>query len=204
VVLAVISVGLLHWGLPLQLRFGPDWLLIVLLVALVVPAQLTLREGNIKANAVLGYSIAIVLTLYLSISVGLLVRALVLHTGLAPWRILLSAAMLWVCNVLIFSIWYWRIDAGGPAKRAQQDHHSHGAFLFPEMQVDDVILKRMGRYPWKPQYLDYLFLAFNTSSALSPADTLPVDRAAKGLMMIQATISLSLIGMVAARAVNVL
>jgi len=204
VVLAVVSVGLLHWGLPLQLRWGPDWLLAIILGPLVLAGVVTHRQRLQAANNTVGYTIVTILTCYLVVSVGLLVHSLVFHEGLAPWRVLLSAAMLWVSNVLIFSIWYWRVDGGGPYVRALQDHHTHGAFLFPEMQVEPDVLRKMGRFPWRPLYMDYLFLAFNTSTALSPADTLPVDRVAKGLMMVQALISLSLIGMVAARAVNVL
>jgi uncharacterized membrane protein len=103
---------------------------------------------------------------------------------------------LWITNILVFATWYWRLDAGGPHGRDQRPGHTEGAFLFPQMTMKDPT--------WSPNFMDYLFLAFNTSTALSPTDTLVLSRWAKFLMMVQASISLMVIVLLAARAVNIL
>jgi hypothetical protein len=121
-----------------------------------------------------------------------------------PARLLLSAAALWLSNLLIFASWYWRLDAGGPNARDLRESHTDGAFLFPQMTLTPELREEMGEGHWRPGFVDYLFLAFNTSTAFSPTDVPVLSRWAKGLMMIQATISLATIALLAARAVNIL
>jgi len=110
--------------------------------------------------------------------------------------------MLWISNVLVFALWYWRLDAGGPNYRDRREKHTSGAFLFPQITIEPDGLIVEGN--WSPNFVDYLFLAFNTSTALSPADTQALSRWAKLLMMMQSLISLTVIVMLAARAVNIL
>ena len=107
-------------------------------------------------------------------------------------------------NILVFACWYWRLDAGGPTQRDLQRSHTDGAFLFPQMTSDPDLRKEMGEDQWRPGFVDYLFLAFNTSTAFSPTDVPVLSRWAKTLMMIQASISLATIALLAARAVNIL
>jgi uncharacterized membrane protein len=114
-------------------------------------------------------------------------------------NLLRDAAIIWVANVVTFALWYWTIDAGGPARR-HPGRHASTDFAFPQQQLDDDGIVE----GWSPGFLDYLFLAFNTSTALSPTDTLVFSRHAKVLMMLQATISLVVIAVIAARAVNIL
>jgi hypothetical protein len=96
------------------------------------------------------------------------------------------------------------LDAGGPSQRDLRRSHTDGAFLFPQMTLDPELRKEMGEDRWRPGFVDYLFLAFNTSTAFSPTDVPVLSRWAKTLMMIQASISLATIALLAARAVNVL
>ena len=134
---------------------------------------------------------------------GLLISRLPAHKD-PPGQLLRSAAALWVCNLLVFACWYWRLDAGGPHQRALHRSHTDGAFLFPQMVLDPDLRREMGEDAWRPGFIDYLFLAFNTSTAFSPTDVPVLSRWAKVLMMLQASISLATIAILAARAVNVL
>jgi uncharacterized membrane protein len=118
--------------------------------------------------------------------------------------LLRSAAALWVANILVFASWYWRLDAGGPRARELRGVHSDGAFLFPQMTLSPQAKLDMGEQDWSPGFVDYLFLAFNTSTAFSPTDCPVLTRWAKLLMMVQSLISLATVVLLAARAVNIL
>jgi hypothetical protein len=96
------------------------------------------------------------------------------------------------------------LDAGGPHQRDLRRSHTDGAFLFPQMLLDPELRIEMGEDQWSPGFVDYLFLAFNTSTAFSPTDVPVLSRWAKGLMMVQSMISLATIALLAARAVNIL
>ncbi len=109
---------------------------------------------------------------------------------------------IWLSNVLVFASWYWRFDAGGPHVREARDAHTSGAFLFPQMTIPEG--SQLADPTWKPEFLDYLFLAFNTSTAFSPTDVPVLGRWAKALMMVQGSISLASIAILAARAINIL
>jgi hypothetical protein len=196
--IAMLSTGLVYGALPSYLSAGPRWLLLAVIAVVVSSTVVSHRIQHHTADRVLGFIASGVLTLALIWSLALLVAAIPKHEIDA--KILLrSAAALWVTNVLVFALWYWRLDAGGPHERAQRERHREGAFLFPQMNL------AMGTQPdWSPHFVDYLFLAFNTSTALSPADTPALSRWAKVLMMLQATISLAVIALLAARAVNIL
>jgi uncharacterized membrane protein len=146
----------------------------------------------------LGHLVSALITIWLIWSLSLLVRALIAHKEPAP-LMLRSAAALWFTNVIVFASWYWRLDAGGPHERERRVGHTGGAFLFPQWTLDDPVSQA-----WSPMFVDYLFLAFSMSMALSPADTAVLARWAKVLVMIQAMISLTVVVVVAARAVNVL
>jgi hypothetical protein len=122
----------------------------------------------------------------------------------SPKALLLSAASIWVANILVFALWYWRLDAGGPHGRETREGHAAGAFLFPQMTMLPEAKRLSGQQTWSPNFLDYLFLAFNTSTAFSPTDTPALARWGKGLMMIQSLISLIVLVLLAARAVNIL
>ena len=201
---ALVGVGALYAALPYSLVIaGPRWLLAALVLLLVIPAEVAHRRGNHSLNQLIGYILNSLVTLAMILSLAQLIEALADHE-VTPRELLRSAAALWVTNILIFASWYWRLDGGGPHERARTPGHVDGAFLFPQMQMDPEAKIVAGEHAWEPNFVDYLFLAFNTSTALSPTDSPVLSRWAKGLMMIQALISLLVMVLLAARAVNIL
>jgi hypothetical protein len=205
-VLAVLASAGLHLMLPQRMRFGPSWLVAGVVVALVAVAWTSRRAGLHELNDGVGYGIVGLLTAGLAYGLGTLVLGLVRHTEPAP-ELLRSATALWVTNVLVFATLYWRIDAGGPNVRDRLEAHTHGAFLFPQMTFTTsgaATATIAEEERWRPGYVDYLFLAFNTSTAFSPTDVPVVSRWAKLAMMTQSTISLMTIVLLAGRAVNIL
>jgi len=196
---ALIAVVGLYTALPRFLDVGPQWLLLAVVGLLAVSLVFSHRAGMHSLNQALGVAVNITVTVVLVISLVLLVTALPSRKE-PPLLLMRSAALLWISNVLVFALWYWRLDAGGPNHRDRRGQHTGGAFLFPQMT-----LQSRGEHPsWSPNFIDYLFLAFNTSTALSPADTQALSRWAKVLMMIQSSISLTVIVLLLARAVNIL
>jgi hypothetical protein len=202
-VIALLSIGGLHYALPSALTPGPDWLVLALVVVLVTPAMISTRTGAWRLAQTFGFAASGVVTLALIASLTLLVTRLPSHKD-SPRELLMAAGGLWVCNLLVFACWYWRLDAGGPNQRDLRGCHTDGAFLFPQMALDAELRQEMGEDRWSPGFVDYLFLAFNTSTAFSPTDVPVLSRWAKGLMMVQSMISLGTLAIVAARAVNVL
>ena len=151
-----------------------------------------------------------VITLAMIGSLGFLIDGIPKHRE-APQALLRAAVALWITNVLVFALWYWKLDAGGPLGRDGSRGRLDSAFLFPQMLVcDDSKNQDNKKDPlrvdprWSPHFVDYLFLAFNTSTAFSPTDTAVLSRWAKLGMMLQALISLAIIALIAARAVNIL
>jgi len=201
--LALIAIGGLRLALPESLSLGPDWSLLAIVVVLLIPIAMARRSGRATLHRILGYTITAVVTADMVWSLALLIAALPSHR-LAPSVLLQSAAALWIANILIFASWYWRLDAGGPHAREMRGAHTDGAFLFPQMTLDAAARRSMGEEHWNPGFVDYLFLAFNTSTAFSPTDVPVLSRWAKVLMMIQSLISLATVALLAARAVNIL
>src|SRR5215467_6261873 len=202
-VVALLASGGLYMALPASLVAGPRWALLAVIVALVVPTMISHRSGRYSLNHWLGMTVSAVVTLAMILSLILLVAALPAHKE-APSDLLRSAVSLWVTNVLVFALWYWRLDAGGPNQRDLNSSHTNGAFLFPQMTMEKSSPAQDEHARWSPNFFDYLFVAFNTSTALSPTDAPVMARWAKLLMMLQATISLAVIVLLAARAVNIL
>jgi hypothetical protein len=135
-------------------------------------------------------------------SLFMLVRSLLIHR-ITPSDLLRSATALWATNILVFASWYWRLDAGGPHARHLRGKHTEGDFLFPQMTLAPRTEKPL-QPSWSPGFVDYLFLAFNTSTAFSPTDSPVLSRWAKVAMMLQSTISFATVALLAARAVNIL
>jgi hypothetical protein len=193
--MALLSVGGLYWAIPDALTPGPGWLLLALVAPLSVAATALQRLSRFEVARGIGYALSGLVTLALIGSLALLIAALPSHKE-SPRDLLRSAAALWISNILVFAAWYWRLDAGGPHAREMREGHTQGAFLFPQMTLGDG--------DWKPGFVDYLFLAFNTSTAFSPTDAPVLSRWAKGMMMVQSTISFTTVALLAARAVNIL
>lgn len=195
-IIGVLAIGVLYAALPGNVVFGPGWLLLVIEVVFLLPLVASwamgrkLPYGTIR---ILVLTLLGVITLALVIGIALLVYTLSRAHAITLLR---SAGLLWAFNILLFALWYWELDGGGPIKRHQSGHQATD-FLFPQ-QVGG------NDGTWAPHFMDYVFLAFNSSTALSPADTYPLTRTAKALMMMQAIISLVVIVLLAARAVNIL
>lgn len=197
--LALMAGGFLHYALPQRLSVGPDWGLPVVIAALLVVVLPSHRRGlHAQARWLTLLAIA-ALTLALITSLALLIQGLPAHKD-QPAELLRSAAVLWVTNVLVFALWYWKLDAGGPTGRDQHTGKTviPSAFLFPQMMRQSV------DPAWSPEFIDYLFFAFNTSTAFSPSDTAVLAGWAKIMTMLQSLISLSVLVVLAARAINVL
>ncbi|HET7348528.1 MAG TPA: hypothetical protein VFJ10_14425 [Acidobacteriaceae bacterium] len=201
--LALLGVGGLRLALPAQLAIGPGWLLLAVIVALMLPAAWARQAGKTVLNRVFGHMVTALVTADMVWSLWLLVSALPQHKE-SPQALLQSAAALWITNILVFASWYWRLDAGGPNERDLRGTHTDGAFLFPQMTLDWEAKRAMGEENWNPGFVDYLFIAFNASTAFSPTDVPVLSRWAKVLMMLQSLISLATIALLAARAVNIL
>ena len=202
--IAVIAIGGLYAALPSSLVIaGPRWLILAIVLTLLVPTIISHRVGHRVLNEVLGYGLNGVVTLAMIISLVRLLSAVTDHT-IAPSELLRSAAALWLSNILVFASWYWHLDGGGPHERALHPGHTDGAFLFPQMTMDPAAKRAAGEHDWEPNFVDYLFLAFNTSTAFSPTDVPVLSRWAKILMMLQSLISLLVIALLAGRAVNIL
>lgn len=205
-IIAAFAAVALHFALPAELRFGPPGALAVIVAILVLAAHLTRHRGMHRANGLLGYGVLVVLTGGLVFGVAALLNALLHGSAQAP-ALLKSATVLWTTNVIVFASWYWRLDGGGPNQREQKDAHTQGAFLFPQMTVasphgDEVTIAEHEK--WRPHFVDYLFVAFNTSTAFSATDAPVLSKWAKIAMMIQAIISFTTVVLIAARAVNIL
>jgi len=200
---AVLAAVGLYTALPDTLTFGPQWLFPGLVLALLTPTVISHHTGHHRINVLCGIAVVSVLTLGLIISVGLLVTALPERIE-PPIALLRSAASLWATTILVFALWYWRLDAGGPHQRDKRAGHPDGAFLFPQMTLSQRAIREAQQQEWSPNFVDYLFLAFTTSAAFSPTDTPALQRWAKLLMMLQSLLSLLILVLLAARAVNIL
>jgi uncharacterized membrane protein len=128
-----------------------------------------------------------------------MVGIVTLHPGsAAPLSLLTSSVAIWVANVLTFSMLYWQIDGGGPAVRAS-DLSAKPDWVFPQPAKPEDLPP-----DWRPLFLDYLYLGYNTATAFSPTDALPLTRRAKMLMMIESTISLLTMVIILSRAINII
>jgi hypothetical protein len=196
--MAVLAAAVLSWMMPLSLSPGPGWVPVVAVGILALVSLLLPRWHD-----ELGYAKAAIATFSLTYALVALVRDLVNHHG-DPKDLLSGALLIWSMNVLVFASWYWRLDEGGPQGRSKREVYCGGAFLFPQVSLPGETRESIGATDWRPRFVDYLFIAFNSSTAFSPTDVPVLSRWAKVLMMIQSSISLTTLAIVAARAVNIL
>ena len=169
-------------------------LLLVLLIA--NPGRISKEESRLR---IVGITLIALITVANVVSLIELIHALLYPTaGHAGGRSLVYASVpIWLTNVIVFGLWYWELDRGGPATR-QQPQHRRPDFLFPQMSTP-------GSAPgWTPDFLDYLYTSFTNATAFSPTDTMPLTAWAKLLMMLQSAASLVTVAVVVSRAVNIL
>jgi uncharacterized membrane protein len=200
--IAVLAAVALQVVLPDRLVLLPRPLLpaleVVLLVGLIVANPVRIERRH-PAARLASLVLTALITIANAVSAGSLVHDLL--TGGASndaTSLLGSGAAIYLTNIIAFSLWYWEFDRGGPIKRADASH-LHPDFLFPQMGTPE-----LAREEWQPEYLDYLYVSFTNAVAFSPTDTMPLSRWAKTLMLVQSAIALVTIGLVIARAVNVL
>jgi hypothetical protein len=201
VILALLAVAGIYMALPKELIVGPTWLLPVLVVVLLVPTVFAHRTGRHSLNHVLGIVICAIITIGLIASVVLLATKGGKEPALALLR---SGGALWLTNVLVFALWYWRLDGGGPRKRETEHEFGSRSFVFPQMQIEKMERKTFGVDSWHPGFVDYLFIAFTTSSTFGPTDTPVLTHWARLLTMTQILISLTIMVLLISRAVGVL
>jgi hypothetical protein len=189
--------------LPSKLDPGPKWILPALegamLVALFV-ASPNMIEAPHSVRRRLALTTAAVVSLANGISLVLLSEHLLsskLAASVGGHALIVAGAEIWLTNVLIFSLWYWEIDRGGPGRRAAGCDASPD-FLFPQMTETRLCAG------WRPQFADYLYVSLTNAAAFSPTDTMPLSVQAKMVMGLQSLISLVTIGLVVSRAVNIL
>src|SRR6059058_6185561 len=202
-VLALLAICAIYLALPRNLIVGPIWLLPTLIVVLLVPTVVSHRVGRHSLNRVLGIIINGITTLALIGSVILLVRALPAHRE-TPLQLLRSGGLLWLTNVIVFALWYWRLDGGGPVLRHKQDKFGSTSFLFLQMQIPHDERSQFACARWRARFVDYLFVAFTQSSTFGPTDAPLLARWVKVLAMIQILISLTIVILLISRAVGVL
>ena len=204
-VIALLAVGCLWLALPERLSIGPVWLLLAIVFVLLIPIVFSHRRGLNKLNRFLSLVANSVITLAMISALIFLVEGLPTHRE-DPKALLHAAGLLWISNVLVFALWYWKLDAGGPHERDRRVGQLNSSFLFPQMLKPENPGPEMERKSsvWTPHFVDYLFLAFNTSTAFSPTDTAALSRSAKLGMMTQALISLAIVVLLAARGVGIL
>jgi len=202
-ILAFLAIGGIYLALPPWVIVGPIWLLPALIAMLLVPTVVTHRMGRHSLNHALGIAISSTTTLALIGSVILLVTALPTHRE-APLSLLLSGGELWLTNVLVFALWYWRLDGGGPTVRDRRREFGSRSFVFPQMQIEKIERGRFNVGGWRPGFVDYLFIAFTQSSTFGPTDAPILARWAKVLIMCQIFISLSIVVLLISRAVGIL
>ena len=187
--------------LPSRLTVGPSWLIpsleAVLLVGMffATPSELEYEHPR-RRRAALGL-IAFVSAANVY-SLVELARFLLHHHVTNGDRLIIAGMLIWLTNFLIFGLWYWELDRGGPGKRAS-GHDGPPDFLFPQMS-DDRIMPR----DWRPKFIDYLYVSLTNASAFSPTDTMPLTPMAKSIMGGQALVSIVTIGLIVSRAVNIL
>jgi uncharacterized membrane protein len=197
-VLAAIAIQLL---LPARLTVRPAWLIPglegALLIGLVVVTPNQIEDEHPRRRR-----IALGLTAFVSVANVYSLAALthyLLHHNVSEGRALIGAGVLiWLTNFLIFALWYWEIDRGGPGRRSA-GHDGPPDFLFPQMADD-----RIEPLEWRPKFIDYLYVSLTNAAAFSPTDTMPLTPTAKSFMGIQSLVSLVTIGLIVSRAINIL
>jgi len=203
--MTVLAAIVLQLTLPKRLTVGPAWLLPTLEALLVIglltatPRQLE-HEHNLRRRIAVG-----LVALVSAANVFALVELThyLLHHEITGGRngareLIIAGMAIWLTNFLIFGLWYWEIDRGGPGKRAA-GHDDAPDFLFPQMTDDKV-----EPLNWRPKFIDYLYVSLTNATAFSPTDTMPLTAMAKSIMGVQSLVSLVTIGLIVSRAVNIL
>jgi hypothetical protein len=191
----VAAAILLDVSLPEKLTIGPTWLLPAAEGLLLGVLLMFSRHPNTHLRRQIGIALIALVSAVNLFSLIELCHYLLKGGKTGGHQLILAGSVLWVTNVLLFGLWYWLLDRGGPLDRDS----GRPDFLFPQMD------KREFAPPgWVPGLIDYLYVSFTNATAFSPTDTMPLTAAAKLLMAVQSLASLVTVGLVVARAVNIL
>ena len=199
---AIVAAIVLTVLMPDYIRLGPEWVLpsieALLLVAVVAvdPGSITRRSRELRMLSIGLVSVLVIGALW---STLLLIDDLI-HGGpetISAGELLEAGSIVWVSNNIAFALLYWELDGGGAAARAHQ-LPTHYGFAFPQQ-----LNPRIASPDWRPRFIDYLYLGFTNATAFSPTDAMPLAPWAKIAMALQAFVSLAILGLVIARAVNV-
>jgi uncharacterized membrane protein len=199
--LTILAAIGLEVALPARLTVGPSWLIPslegALLIGLFFATPKMLEHEHPRRRRIALGLIAIVgaANIY---SLGALTHFLLHHKVENGRGLIGSGVLIWLTNFLIFGLWYWELDRGGPGRRAA-GHDGAPDFLFPQMNDD-----RIEPPDWRPTFFDYLYVALTNAAAFSPTDTMPLSVAAKGVMGAQSLVSIVTVGLIVSRAVNIL
>ncbi len=199
--LAVLVALLLHLALPGKLTLGPRWLLPLLegmLLAGLVISTPYRHHSQSPARRRASIALIALVTIANFIALGLLVHLLLERNSAAGRDLIVAAGQIWLTNVAVFALWFWEMDRGGPHLRTAPESREPD-FLFPQMTASGWSFAE-----WRPGFVDYLYVAFTNASAFSPTDAMPLTARLKGLMLVEAMASFLTVGLVAARAVNIL
>ena len=202
VTLAILAAIAMLAVLPDRIAPHPRWVLpglaFLLLVGLTVanPRRIDRQSRVLRAVSLVLIG---VISIANAATAARLVVDLVRGTGIrSPAELLLTGAAIWLTNVIVFGLWYWEFDRGGPVARAYA-RKDFPDFLFPQMATPEVMPPN-----WEPTFVDYLYMSFTNATAFSPTDVMPLSRWAKLTMMAQSAVSLMTVALVIARAVNIL
>jgi hypothetical protein len=203
--LAVLSAGSLFFAIPEEFRLPNIWhylylvFIIALLLVLTIGDPGRINRENRWLRIVTGIMLGMI-TAATAISAVRLITGIITQAVFdTPGKLLLIGAIVWITNVTSFALWYWHLDSGGPAVRARRDIRTQPAFHFPEQSLPSIVGAN-----WYPQFIDYLALSFNVATSFSPTDIAAIRHWSKLSMIAESAISLALVGLVLARAVNVL
>jgi uncharacterized membrane protein len=202
VTIGVFAAIALEASLPDRVAHGERWataVVAVLLLAGIVlanPRRLDHRSPWLRGTTLL---LVALLSIGNMASGARLIIDLVNAQGIRdPGKLLLTGASIWLTNVILFALWYWEFDRGGPVARAIAPR-PHPDFLFPQM-----VTPELAPHDWKPGFADYFYTSFTNATAFSPTDVMPMSHWAKLTMLVQSAVSLMLALLVIARAVNIL
>lgn len=198
--LIVLAVIVLQLELPDRFVFGMHWLLplletmLALLLLATTPREKVFKSLARRVNVILLLAAVGLGNLYALLRVA---NLLLQHGRISNGRdLILTAINIYLTNIIVFALLYWEMDAGGPGRRHVAKAEERD-FLFPQRSIP-------GQERWHPTSIDYLYVSSTNAMAFSPTDTMPLSRRAKMLMLAQSIISLTVVALVAARAVNIL
>jgi uncharacterized membrane protein len=203
--LAVLVALALYLFLPEKLTLGPNWIVPVFELALLIPLSVVSpmrRKDEPRWQRYAAVALIALVNVANLVSLALLVQDLLQGKAngkqIVGPQLLFSSILIWLTNVIVFGLWYWELDRGGPDERSHPAHRQPD-FLFPQMTTPHCTHEQ-----WSPTFLDYAYVSFTNATAFSPTDTMPLTPVAKALMLVQSLASLLTIALVAARAVNIL